>query len=199
MYRAFLALVTLFLAVAAGLAADDPSIKFRSPDGRFALRITEPNAAESVARKIELIEKDAGKVMVDLGVAYRAHLSDTVLVWSADSKRAAYGTRGDKEGEASVYFWNGSAFEQATLPDNMPNPKIKFAKGAGGAVKNYGGAVKPLRWLKSGGLELSSDLMMLSRVDGRSYTGVVVFTAAFDAQHHGSARKVGKTKTRVED
>ena len=85
------------------------------------------------------------------------------------------------------------------LPDDLPGPAIKFRKGAGGGVKNYGGAVKPLRWLKSGELELSSDSMMLSRVDGRTYTGVVVITLAFDAQHHASVQKVGKTKTKVDE
>jgi hypothetical protein len=66
-------------------------------------------------------------------------------------------------------------------------------------VKNYGGAVKPLRWVKPGELEVSSDSMMLSRDDGATYTGVVVITVAFDAQHHGSVKKVGKTKTRVSE
>jgi hypothetical protein len=198
MHRALLTLVTLIWAAAAGFAADGPTVKFSSPDGRFALRISEPNGADSVERKIELIEKDSGKVMVDLGVTYSAHLADTVLVWSADSTRAAYGTRNDKEGEADVYFWNGTAFEEVSLPANLPDPKIKFGKGADGAVKNYGGAVKPLRWLKSGELELSSDLMMLSRVNDRSYTGVVVFTVAFDAQRHATVHTVGKTQTHVD-
>jgi hypothetical protein len=39
---------------------------------------------------------------------------------------------------------------------------------------------------------------MLSRDDGKSYTGVLRFTVAFDAQHHASVKKVGKTKTEVE-
>jgi len=199
MHRSFFTLFLLFWAAAAGWAADGVSIKFPSPDGRYALRITEPNGAESVERKVELIEKGSGKVAVDLGIAYRAHLADTVLVWSADSKWVAYGTRDDREGEASVYFWNGSDFEAAPLPDNLPDPKIAFSKGAGGSVKNYGGAAKPLRWLKSGDLEMSSDLMMLSRANGRSYTGVVVFTVAFDAQHHASVHQVGKTKTKVDE
>jgi len=193
------ALSTLFCSAIVGLAEDGSTIKFLSPDRRFALRITEPAQADTVERKVELIEKNSGKVMVDLGVAYRAHLADTVLVWSGDSKWAAYGTREDQQGEASIYFWNGSAFEEVPLPDNLPDPNIKFGKGAGDDVKNYGGAVKPLRWLKSGKLELSNDLMMLSRADGRSYTGVVRFTIAFDAQHHASVHTLGKTKTRVDE
>jgi hypothetical protein len=191
MYRLFLVLMALCWTSACLAEVTD---KFPSPDGRFALRIgADPEVA--------LIEQASGKVMVDLGTLYSRYLShpeETVLVWSADSKWAAYATRGNRDGDTSVYFWNGSAFDTIPLPDDLPGPEIKFRKGAGGDVKNYGGAVKPLRWLKSGELELSSDVMMLSRKDTRTYTGVVVITLAFDAQHHASVRKVGKTKTEVE-
>ena len=76
-------------------------------------------------------------------------------------------------------------------------PEIKFPKGKEGNVKPYGGGVKPLRWLKSGDLEMSSEDMMLSRDDGKSYTGVLRFTLSFDAQHHASVKKIGKAKTEV--
>lgn len=189
--------VSLFVASAFCVTHFCPSliaeeIKYPSPDGRFALRITAPE--EGAEHKVELIEKASGKVMVDLGEAWRSQ----VLVWSADSKWAAYGNRGDKDGEVSVYFWNGSTFDGVPLPDDLPSPDIKFRKGTG-AVKNYGGAVTPLKWLKSGELELSSDLMMLDRDSGATYTGVVRFTLAFDPQHHASVKKVGKTKTKVEE
>jgi len=39
--------------------------------------------------------------------------------------------------------------------------------------------------------------MMLSRDDGKSYTAVLQFTIFFDAQHHPSVKKIGKTKTEV--
>ena len=109
MYRAFLTLLALCWT-AVGLAEDSSSIKFPSPDGRFALRITGD-------LKSELIEQASGKVMVDLGTVYSRYLShpeETVLVWSADSKWAAYGTRGDRAGETSIYFWNGSAFDESS-------------------------------------------------------------------------------------
>jgi hypothetical protein len=41
--------------------------------------------------------------------------------------------------------------------------------------------------------------MMLSREDGKSYTGVLRFTISFDAQHKASVKTVGKTKTKVEE
>jgi hypothetical protein len=85
------------------------------------------------------------------------------------------------------------------LPEKLPSPRIKFPKGKEGNVKPYGGGVTPLRWLKSGELELSSEDMMLSRDDGKSYTGVVRFTISFDAKHKATVKNVGKTKTEVEE
>jgi Tfp pilus assembly PilM family ATPase len=60
-----------------------------------------------------------------------------------------------------------------------------------------GGGAEAMRWVKSEGLELSSDDMMLSREDGPTYTGVVLITLASDTQHHAFVQEVGKTKTQV--
>ena len=181
------------------LAEDGSAIKFPSPDKRFALRVTELKESEFAELKVELIEKASGKVLVDLTTAYGKHLSDTVLVWSADSKWAAFATRDEREGATNVYFWNGSAVEEVPLPVDLPGPDIKFRpKDQDGGVKAYGGEVKPLRWLKSGSLELSSDSMMMSRESGDTYLGVLVITISFDAKRHASVQKVGKTKTTVE-
>jgi hypothetical protein len=46
---------------------------------------------------------------------------------------------------------------------------------------------------------MSSEEMMLSRDDGKSYTGVLRFTVSFDAQHHASVKEIGKTKTEVDE
>jgi hypothetical protein len=189
-----LAIVLLAVGCAGMARADESSkIKCPSPDGRFALRIVN-------GEKAELIEQSSGRVLTDLGELYpryAEHPEETILVWSADSKWVAYATRAEKMGETSVYFWSGSDFDSIDLPDDLPGPDIKIPKKAGN-VKNYGGATKPVRWLKNGDLELSSDGMMLGRDDAASYTGVVIITLAFDAKHHASVKKVGKTKTTVE-
>jgi len=199
MPRLLAALLILCVAVGFAHAEDSPVIKFPSPDGRFALQITKPSGDTGGPQTAALIEKSSGKVLVPLGDIYGSHVNDTVLVWSADSKWAAYGTRGDKEGETDIYFWNGSSFDTIPLPETLPDPKINFGKKGEGDVKNYGGAIKPLRWLKTGELECSSDLMMLSRSNGKTYTGSVTFTLAFDTQHHATVKHVGRTKTKVED
>ena len=174
-----------------------------SPDGHFALRITQPKDDE-YHPTVELIEKYSCKVMVTLHSASDTVLfdpSDSVLVWSADSKSVAYGFQDSPPGArvvergALVCFWNGSGFDKVFLPENLPVPDIKFPEGKGGYEKPYGGGVKPLRWLKSGELELSSEDDVMLR--GKIYTGVLHFTISFDAQHHASVKKVGKTKTKV--
>ena len=190
--RAFTILVVICFASIA-LGGEKSSTRFPSPDGRFALRVSED-------LKADLIERASGKVVLDLLEVlerYRNHPEETFLVWSADSKWVAYGTRGEREGDTTVYYWNGTEFKGVPLPEDLPGPNIKFPKGTND-VKNYGGTIKPLRWLKNGDLELSSDSEMMSRDDGATYTGVVVITLKFDAQHRASVRKVGKTKTTVE-
>src|SRR6266436_5211110 len=178
-------------------------IKFPSPDGRFALRITQPKDDE-YHPTVELIEKDSGKVMVTLHNGSDSDLFDafeSVLVWSADSKSVAYGFRSSPPGVsvvergALVCFWNGSGFDKVFLPENLPVPEIKFPGGKGSYEKPYGGGVKPLRWLKSGDLEISSEDEVMLR--GKTYIGVLRFTLAFDAQHHASVKQIGRTKTEV--
>jgi hypothetical protein len=208
MKRHFLTLLVLGWA-AVGLGEDAPPLKFPSPDGHFVVRFTEIKEGErgplgegKLDLKVELIEKASDKVMIDLGRADSGYLEDTVLVWSADSKRAAYGTRRCpnriEEGETSVYFWNGIAFDEVPLPAKLPGAKVNYPGGIEGSVKPYGGAVKPVKWLKSGELQLEDDDMFLSRDNGHSYTGVLRFTVAFDKEHHASVKTVGKTETRVE-
>ena len=164
-------------------------IKYPSPDGSFALR-TEPR--EGGVKNVALIQKASGEVMADLGIS----LHGETLVWSPDSKWAAYRDSGFGSGELKVYFWNGSGFEKIALPEELPSPDIKFPKKIG-SLKNYGGGVTPLQWLKSGELELSSDSKMLDRISGATYSGDLRFTLGFDAQHHALVKEVGKTKTEV--
>lgn len=181
-------LVSLLIAVMPTRAETESpeEIKYPSPDGRFALRVGNAD------HKVELIEKASGKVIIDLGDPWGGQ----VLVWSSDSKWVAYGKRGDKIGEVSVYFWNGSAFGEVQLPEDLPFPEIKFRKNVG-SIRHYGAWLTPLRWLKPGELELSNEVLVLDRDSGADYTGVLHFTLAFDAQHHASVKKVGKTKTEV--
>jgi len=191
--RTFLFIASAFCVIhfCPSLIAEE--IKYSSPDGRFALRIGED-------LKIDLIEA-SGRILVDLGKLYvdpdSSRREETILMWSADSKWAAYGTRNQVSGQTTVYFWNGVAFEEVRLPANLPEPKIEPRKGSGG-VKLKGYALVPLKWLKPGELELSNESMGIGREDGARYTGVVVITVELAAPH-ASVKNVGKTKTEVSE
>src|SRR5215472_18197110 len=128
--------------------AAEQEVKYPSPDGKFALRISE--ASEGDVPNVGLIEKASGEVVVDLGTLSHSQ----ILVWSPDSKWVAYGTPADKNGEVTVYFWNDSTFQEVPLPDDLPFPNIKFRRDVG-SIRHYGAWLTPLRWLKPGELELS--------------------------------------------
>ena len=193
MLRAFVILM-LTCCASLGIAEDTSAIKFPSLDGRFALRVAD--------LKVDLIETPSGKVMVDLGTLWinrddESEREEPVLVWSADSKWVAYGTRTFAAGSTTVYFWDGSAFKELALPAKLPEPKIKPRKGDSG-VKLKGYAVEPLKWINPGELELSSKLIGEGRDIGFHYTGSIVITVTFDARHRASVKKITGTKTETE-
>ena len=191
--RTFLFIASAFCVIHFCPSLNAEEIKYPSPDGRFGLRIGED-------LKIDLIET-SGRILVDLGKLYvdpdSLRREETILMWSADSKWAAYGTRNQVSGQTTVYFWNGVAFEEVRLPANLPEPKIEPRKGSGG-VKLKGYALVPLKWLKPGELELSNESMGIGREDGARYTAVVVITVELTAPH-ASVKNVGKTKTEVSE
>jgi hypothetical protein len=193
-------LISVTVAASALRAEQEEQVRsFASPDGRFALKVNVPNE-ESADAKLEVIEKASGKVVGDLGTDYASIISRIKVVWSADSKRLAYRTAGQKEWHTSVYFWNGSVFCLVPLPEDLPTPEIKFRKtDGGGGVKNYGGGEEPVRWLKSGDLELSSQLTEMARASSRTYTATLTIMISFDPQDHASVKSVTKSKTRLDE
>jgi hypothetical protein len=178
-----------------GLAQDNSAMKFPSPDGRFALRVAD--------LKVDLIETPSGKVIVDLGTLWinredESEREEPILIWSADSKWVAYGTRTFAAGSTTVYFFDGSAFKELALPANLPKPKIKPRKGDS-EVKLKGYAEEPLKWINPGELQISSKVMGVGRDVGFHYTGSIVITVAFDTRHRASVKKVTGTKTEVSE
>ena len=194
MFRAFLILLlTCFGRLA--IAEDASAMQFPSPDGRFALRVAD--------LKVDLIETPSGKVMVDLGTLWinrnnESEREKPVLVWSADSKWVAYGTRTSAAGSTAVYLFDGSAFKELALPAKLPEPKIKPRKGDSG-IKLKGYAEEPLKWTRPGELQLSSKLTGIGRDIGFDYTGSIVITVAFDAHHRALVKNVTATKTEISE
>jgi hypothetical protein len=194
MLRAFVILLLAFSA-RFGIAEDASAIKFPSPDGRFALRVAD--------LKVDLIETPSGTAMVDLGILWinrddANEKEEPVLIWSADSKWVACGTRTFAAGSTAVYFFDGSAFKELALPAKLPEPKIKPRKGDSG-VKLKGYAEEPLKWTRPGELQLASKLTGIGRDVGFNYTGSIVITVAFDAAHRASVKNVTATKIEVSE
>jgi hypothetical protein len=197
--RSSLFILVATISTATVLAKDEDVIKsFDSPDKRFTLRVIQPST-DGGETKLQLVEKASDKVVGDLGTDYPAIMQRIKVVWSGDSQRVAYRTADQKEWRTEVYFWDGSAFKYVALPQELPSPDITFRKtDEQGGVKNYGGGTEPVRWLKSGDLELLSEQTQMARESSRSYTGSMTITIAFDAQHRASVKSVSKSKTRVE-
>jgi hypothetical protein len=104
--------------------AAEKEIKYPSPDGRFALRITQSKDDE-YRPTVELIEKHSSTVLVTLHSGQSDtdlfDASEVVLVWSADSKRVAYGFRANPPGALES---NAATF--APLDRSMAREKKKL-------------------------------------------------------------------------
>ena len=85
MHRAFFSVLIQCLLIGGLWAADEPTVKCPSPDGRFALRIAAP-AEGSNECSADLIEKETGNAVLDLLTVFDSHIKDAVLVWSGDSE-----------------------------------------------------------------------------------------------------------------
>ena len=198
---AFVPILFSFVCLSVVDSQEEPEVKrsFASPDGRFALKVNEPNG-QSTEAKFEVIDNASGRLVGELGTDYASTTSHMKVVWSADSKRLAYRSAGQKEWHTSVAFWNGAAFKSVNLPEDLPSPEIKFRKDdEAGGVKNYGGGEEPVRWRKSGDLELMSEHTEMARESGRTYTATITIIIGFDAQHHPSVKSVSKSKTTVDN
>ena len=91
--RMYLVAVLCCFAYPSSSVVAEEEIKYQSPNGAFGLRIVQPKDDE-YHRMIDLIEKDSGKALVNLhdgsdSAAFDP--SECILVWSADSRRVAYG------------------------------------------------------------------------------------------------------------
>ena len=141
------------------LAEEDEFTKFfNSPDGRFALKINVPK--ESADAKLEMIEKTSGQIVGDLGTDYASIISHIKVVWSADSKRLAFRTAGQKVWHTSVYFWNGSVFKNVPLPDELPSARDQIPqerRGRRGQKLWWGRRAGPLAEIRRPGAVESAD------------------------------------------
>ena len=166
-------------------------IRDKSPDGKFALRITKEEDGGWGAAIIDLKSKvDA----VGLELYQRGFIEQAHLVWSKDSQRVAYFEPDRRGGSTTVYFRKGSKFEEVSLPfGDTPECDEKPAKSGDSYVKTIEASTRPLKWLRSGELvvEEHSEALMES---GATQSCGQTITIAFDSNHKASVQSVKQEK-----
>ena len=182
------------LIVSSLQAGDKDIIKDKSPDGKFALRMTKEEEGWSAAI-INLKGKDA---VVELEIYQNQSdmfIKQGHLVWSKDSQRVAYFEPDRRGGSTTAYFRNGSKFEQVELPD-IPECKFPPANDEEDYGKTIQATTAPQEWLGSGALVLKvhSDELLEKGEDQRSHTCTQIVTVAFDANRKASVKSVKDKK-----
>ena len=187
----FIAAFSALLIISSLQADDKDIIRDKSPDGKFALRISKDEQGGSAA----IIDLEGKDEIVALEI-YQNYTEEAHLVWSKDSQRVAYFEPDRRGGSTTVYFRKGSIFEEVSLPEipECTNP----AKQGETHVKTVEATTSPQKWSSSGALVLkvyTDDLME----KGPDQTCTQLVTIAFDASHKASVQSVKeeKTKTRV--
>jgi len=171
-------------------------IRDKSPDGKFALRITKEDEGWSAAI-IDLKDKNGVLGLEVYQNQSEVFIKQGHLVWSKDSQRVAYFEPDRRGGSTTVYFRTGSKFEQVELPD-IPECKNSSKEGET-RVKTVEATTAPQKWLSSGALALrvhSGELM--DKGDGGDQweqTCTQIVTIAFDANRKASVESVTEAKS----
>jgi hypothetical protein len=133
----------------------DDATKFPSPDGKFAMLLTEDEKEEGRV-KIQLIEVSSRKVVLDLAESGPPHSKYCKLLWSPDSQRVAFYQARQRGGDTTVYFRNESGFAESRLPElgGCATATQKKELKAKGVHKFIEADTAPKEWLKSGALVL---------------------------------------------
>jgi hypothetical protein len=180
------------LLIVASLQADDKEIiRDKSPDGKFALRITKEEEGWSAG----IIDLKSKAEVVSLEI-YQSFTEDAHLYWSKDSQRVAYFEPDRRGGGTTVYFRNGDKFDAVDLPD-IPECKKLVRKEGEEYVKTIESTTQAQKWTISNTLELkvrSEDLMEKGDKQ-RSQTCTQIVTIAFDSNHKASVQSAKQIKS----
>jgi hypothetical protein len=173
--------------------ADDRT-KDPSPDGKFAMLLTEDEREEGRV-KIQLIEVSSRKVVLDLAESGHPHSEDCKLLWAPDSQRVAFYEAIHRGGETTVYFRNDSGFTKSAVPElgGCATAAQKKERKAKGVLKFIEYNAVPKEWLKSGALVLVDD-QGWETMDGELRGCTQTVTVAFDAKHKASVLRVTEKK-----
>jgi hypothetical protein len=188
----FIAAVGALLMVSSVQADDKEIVRDKSPDGKFALRITKEEQGWS-AGIIDLKEK--GEI-VSLEI-YQNFTEQAHLFWSKDSQRVAYFEPDRRGGSTTIYFRNGDKFEAGELPE-LPDCKRPALKEGKSHVKTIESTTKPQQWLSSGALVLKAHSEELMEKGDKQYSQpcTQIVTIAFDSNHKASVQSAKQVKSK---
>ena len=184
----------LSICLSAESAEAKDIIRDRSPDGKFALRVTKAEPGGAALSDAAIIDLKSKEEVVGLEI-YQNYTEKAHLVWSKDSQRVAYFEPDRRGGSTTVYFRIGSKFEQVELPSfDFPECKHSAANKDATRVKTVEATTSPQKWLSSGALVLkaySEDLMD----KGPDKICTLLVTIAFDATHKASMQSAQEVKS----
>ena len=182
-------MLSLFAVHLSSAAEADDRTKDRSPDGKFAMLLTDDTEEDRV--KVQLIEVSSGKVVLDLAESGHPHAEDCKLLWGPDSQRFAFYEANRRGGDTTVYFRNESVFTESPLPElgGCATAAQKKELKAQGVNKFIEYNAMPKEWLKSGALVIVDDQGWETK-DGNLRGCTQTVTIGFDVKHKASVRRV---------
>ncbi len=202
--------VSIFLATILSAVAAEPSQqtgedsealvpRFPSPDGRYAMLVTEDPDGDSEKDRVELIERSTKRVLALLSDPEdeTENSRSAKLQWSGDSRRVAAYTGWKRGGTTRLFVRDGEGFIKLKLPEL---PDLPDEPSAAIVKKNPEGFPRAItirglyfvRWLKSGVvLELSNCWGGISGIWGWHIT----ITIDVDAQGRATIKNVAKKET----
>ena len=178
------AVILIGSCVAPPLEAKD-IIRDKSPDGKFALRITKEDEGWGAAI-INLKDKHD---VVGLEI-YQNFTEEAHLVWSKNSQRVAYFEPDRRGGSTTVYFRKALEFEEISLPyGDFPACEEEPSQEDSGDkyLKTIEATTRPVRWLDSSQLVLEQHSESEMENGATRACGQTI-TIAFDSAHKASLK-----------
>ena len=163
------------------VALTEDLIKYRSPDGKFGMRLAGDSS--------EIVDIKSGKTALELQEVSGSWAKDSKLLWSPDSKYFAHFSADRRGGSTTIYRQKGDdGFDQVALPE-FPDCQKK------NVGKEFEASLEPRRWLNA------TTLVVLTREawshdDDPDKTSECerTITISFDASGKASIKNIKKGK-----
>jgi len=176
--------------------------QFPSPDGRYAMLVTEDPGGDSQKDRVELIELSTRRAVALLSDPEDAtqNWRYAKLDWSADSRRVAAFTGFKKGGGTRIFVRDAEGFAEVKLPDlpDLPeeaSPRIAKRDPEGFPRVITVRSLHFVRWLESGGVVLELSNCFAGSTGTRGWE--LTITIDIDAHRRATIKKVAKKETFV--